>query len=861
MFSQVTRLAFLAVLISPSHASGQLLQWLVRDVGGVHVMDLSTPQPTVGPIVPGLGTSGAEDVNMMTDQNGNVLFCTAVNDLDEVKVYDATLSQMPNGTGLFGHNSSLQSAISPIPCHTEKYYLIHLETGPVGALYYSVVDMTLNGGSGDVAQANTLIGTGFTEGLAVSRQLPNGCRWLFSSLRSGNSYQLVRCLISHTGIGPPAILATVPTSLPANAWNEIELGPDNTRIAMSTGTTTGSDPDITVWDLDLTTGTVTNAIALQVSTDPIIGVQFSPMGNYIYYVGNGTTDDMDFGRVELGTWVAQLIDPMMGKYLTMVELAGNGRIYVGLNYNYDHLAEVASPDEPLLPNIGYAHNAVLVPGSGCRPALPNAIEGEPPGTTITPAYIAFSAYSVGPCDTYQFVDSTCLTTWWEWNFGDGTSSNDPSPVHTFPSGTFDITLRVVACGDTLELISPAFIQSNTAPSDAIMILPDTLCTGQTVAFGNVSNAANTFLWDLGDGTLSTDSFPVHTYTSSGTYTVSLIVTNSCSSDTAVGEVHVIEGGTASFTTSGTCTTTIAFTNTSTGSTNGIWDLGDGATSSDWSPVHSYPGPGSYVVQLIVGPGTICADSTSQTIDIDTRPSAVFTDSLGCQQDLFLYDGSSGAVSWLWSFGDGGTSLLPSPQHLYDTAGIYPVTLVVSSALGCSDTTSLVVEVPPGVVSAFRAEMETCSGAWTFVNLSTNAFEYEWSLGDGTMTEPFSPIHVYASPGSYTVELISLNGLGCADTTAHIVHVPETTPEAQLFVPNCFTPNDDGINDRFVLGGSADCLTARLSIFNRWGAILLDGSAQLSWDGTFNGQKVPDGVYMYLVESEDLVYRGHVTLLR
>ncbi len=176
-------------------------------------------------------------------------------------------------------------------------------------------------------------------------------------------------------------------------------------------------------------------------------------------------------------------------------------------------------------------------------------------------------------------------------------------MHTFPSGTFDITLRVVACGDTLELISPAFIQSNTAPSDAIMILPDTLCTGQTVAFGNVSNAANTFLWDLGDGTLSTDSFPVHTYTSSGTYTVSLDVSNAYGNDSYEYLFNVVEFSEPPDVvlvnpTSGAEGESVQFVaNIIGGGVSTIeWNFGGGATpntSSEASPTVTLGAPGDY----------------------------------------------------------------------------------------------------------------------------------------------------------------------------------------------------------------------------------------------------------------------------
>jgi gliding motility-associated-like protein len=446
----VLPVAVLLVFAAPVQA--QLMRWTVRGVDGVRLMDLSTPVPTVGPLIPGFGPGGEEDVNIMTDAAGNLLFCTAVSSTGEIQVRNANLAPMPNGSGLLGHSSSLQSAICPIPCHPDRYYYIHLLTGPAGDLYYSTIDMALNGGLGDVVLKNQPIGSGFTEGLAISHQLPNGCRWLFSSVRNGQAYDVVRCLISQTGIGPPTVIASVSPNGPVYNFNEIELSADNTRLAMSMYTTAPSEPDIVMWDLDLPSGTLSNQQSFGVSSDPIIGIQFSPLGQYIYFVGNGVIDAMDFGRVNVGTGAVDIIDPNMGRYLTMTELAGNGRIYVAMNYNYTTMAEVDFPDAPSVAAIGYDHNAVFISPSGCRPPLPNAIEGEPPGSTTTPGYIAFTALPVGGCDTYQFVDSTCLATWWEWDLGDGNTSTSNSPQHTYASGgNYTITLIATGangCSDT-----------------------------------------------------------------------------------------------------------------------------------------------------------------------------------------------------------------------------------------------------------------------------------------------------------------------------------------------------------------------------------------------------------------------------
>jgi gliding motility-associated-like protein len=1005
----------LQILLIPVLLKAQLGTWLARDLNGVYLVDVGTPVPTVGAFVPGLGSSADEDVNVMTDAASNLLFCSAVNTNGNIQVFDANLMQMPAGTGLLGHSSTSHSVISPIPCHPDRYFFVHLFTGDPASLYYSTVDMSLNGGLGDVVNANTPIPGNFNEGLAISHVLPNGCRWLFGSLRNGNNYDLVRCLISRTGIGPPTVIATVSIGTPVSV-NDLELDPANTRLAMSLANTSAME-DIAIWDLDLNTGTVSNLQNHAVSMDRICGLQFSPSGQYLYFLGNGVIDAMDFGRLELVTGTAGLIDPNMGRYLIHLELAANGRIYAGMNYNYDFLAEVADPDNPGLANIGYTHDAVFISGIGCRPALPSAIEGEPPGTSTTPAFIDFSAYVVGGCDTYQFVDSTCLATWWEWDLGDGTITNEQAPEHTFAAGTYDITLRVVACGDTLSLTRPAYITSSSAAPVAAFAAPDTICLGNAVNFTNASTQADQYAWDLGDGNTTTDSDPTHTYTAAGTYSVQLVSSNSCLSDTATVDVVVLTQASASFTVGGdTCALQVEVTSTSPGSTTWWWDMGDGNTSELASPAHTYASSGTFTITLITTIGGACSDTAATTVVVHDGPQAAFTyttvcdqvvtftdqstlggstlwafgdgagasgspvdhtyaspgtyavtltssNASGCDHDttmqvvviadpfadpqwlsgpcdephqftagasvgnmlqwelgdgafasgadvvhtysaqgsytvlliaepgtpcadtasvlvvvagpiearpmalvacageVLLYDAGQGAITWQWDLGDGSTASADSLLHTYGASGSYTVTLIATNAEGCMDTVAIEVLSPLRPLAQFTAEWDPCTAWYRFNNSSMNAGTYSWNFGDGNGSTLTDPIHQYAVPGSYTVWLVATTAEGCADSTSIelVNEIGDVT--AGVFIPNCFTPNDDGVNDHFEVSAPADCYTGLLSIFNRWGELIFETATFEPWNGTRNGRPVPDGVYVYYFLSKGQYLKGHISVLR
>jgi PKD repeat protein len=754
-------------------AEAQLGTWLVRDVNGVYLMDMSGPEPVLGPFVNGLGTNGLEDVNLMTDGNNDLLFCLAVNSQHEIRVYGADLQPMLNGTGLLGHTSTSHSVISPVPCHAHQYFVVHLVTansGGPGTLYYSKVDMSLNGGLGAVLDKNTLVSMNVNEGLAVSQVLPNGCRWLFGSRRVGSTYEVVRWLISQTGIGPPTVIASVSIGQAVH-YNDLELDPANGRLAMSMYNWF-SAADVALWQLDLASGTLSDQQTLSVSQDPIIGLQFSPSGEYLYCLGNSESASMDLSRVHVPTGVVQLIEPDMGSHLVHLELAANGKIYAGRNMGAQHMAVVANPDAPSVAEIGFQLDGVFISSAGVRPGLPSAIEGEPPGTHVTPAYIDFSAYLVDGCATYQFVDSTCLATWWEWDFGDGVISHEQAPAHTFAIGAYDVTLRVVACGDTLSLTKPGYIESDEVIPVASFIGPDTLCPGEVAAFFDQSEMAVSIEWDMGDGTTSQASAPIHIFTEPGSYTVQLVAFGPCSTDTATALVTVLPGPVASF--SGPDTLCLgeaaAFFDQSELATGIEWDMGDGTTLQSSSPVHMFTEPGPYTVQLVAS-GPCFNDTATMVVTVLPLTVASFTgpDSLCIGEVANFFDQSEMAGMIEWDMGDGTTSQASAPTHLFSEPGSYTVSLVATGYC-LTDTATALVTVLSQAVASFSVSSDTCDLRIVLAATGSDDAELIWDLGDGTTSQSSLLAHSYAASGTYQVTLVAFGSGMCADTATVFVEV-------------------------------------------------------------------------------------------
>ena len=390
-----------------------------------------------------------------------------------------------------------------------------------------------------------------------------------------------------------------------------------------------------------------------------------------------------------------------------------------------------------------------------------------------------------------------------WNFGDGTSSTAASPTHTFPGpGYYNITLSATnSQGCISSLTQTSYIHVFTPSVPAFTASPTYVCNAPgTVVFTNTSTGTGPYTgtWYFGDGTSGTGSSPAHTYTATGSYTVTLIQTdgNGCP-DTLVRTAYITVGSIiASFTGPATAcvNSTVNFNNTSTGSTSSSWNFGDGTTSPYGT--HVYTAAGTYTVTLIVSNGS-CADTTTQTITILPAPVASFTISPAnaCPAPAtatFTATVPAGATV-TWTFGDGSSGSGTTATHTYGSCGAYTVTMTVTSTTGCVANVTQVYDVydlnivinhdsiPAGCAPLnvlFTCDIwTTCptAGAYPFGITS-----YQWNFGDGSpvVTGGVSISHTYTSPGNYTCTVNIVTANGCTATATLPVQVG--TPPVAAF---------------------------------------------------------------------------------
>jgi len=308
-----------------------------------------------------------------------------------------------------------------------------------------------------------------------------------------------------------------------------------------------------------------------------------------------------------------------------------------------------------------------------------------------------------------------------------------------------------------------------------------------------------------------------------------------------------------------------------------WDF-DGAASvggSGMGPLQiNYLDEGRHAIHVQITQ-SVCELILSDTVLVKPVPAPVFSADpvIGCApldvqfNNLTLCNNCS-VVSSQWDFGDGQTGTQMSPDLTYRKAGIYDVGLLVCSSLGCCSDTVYhdFIKVFPSPDAGFRIMPETTVSLVDqilFRDDSRGAAGWSWEFGDGFSSQEPSPLHAFPDTGNYMVRQVVINDYGCSDT---LIRQIDVEPVSTIWIPNAFSPNNDGVNDSFrVYGDYVRDIT--WSVFNRWGEVIFGttGSSD-AWNGEWDGRAADQGVYLCRVnyrdwENKPMELYGKVTLLR
>lgn len=311
-------------------------------------------------------------------------------------------------------------------------------------------------------------------------------------------------------------------------------------------------------------------------------------------------------------------------------------------------------------------------------------------------------------------------------------------------------------------------------------------------------------------------------------------------------------------------------------TNWSWKFATGQTASVSNPSYSYASSGTYPVELIVTNSNGCKDTVSINVSVFDKPVANFTTVNSCPNNQVTVAFTDASVSsdainyWFYDFGGQGSAAMANVNQQFASGGTYTVTHIVSTTNGCSDTIVLPVVIDPLPDAGFYYNSNggmNIGAVFNFIDTSDYAVSYSWNFGDGSTSGSMNPSHTYYSNGNYYIVLQVTNALGCTDSAIRFIAINTVTTEITTLIPTVISPNGDSSNDVWKL----DFLklgypNAHVEIYNEWGqTIFTSDGYEEPWDGTYSGQPVPDGNYLFVIQlnanaSPD-IYKGVLMVLR
>ncbi len=515
----------------------------------------------------------------------------------------------------------------------------------------------------------------------------------------------------------------------------------------------------------------------------------------------------------------------------------------------------------------------------------------------------FSFVNVCEDDSAQFTDLSSIPsgniTDWQWNFGNGNTSQLQSPPyqHYAADAVYPVSLIVSSqfgCTDTME--------------NAIEIYPvpvadftfDSVCFPIQIQFTDLSDPNGAYditdwLWTFSDNQTSTLQDPSIDFQVPGTYSAELLISNGpgCKSTRSDGDAVVHPLPTADFASGlATCLEdTIFFNDESTiipvtddAITDWLWDLDDGTVIATQNGFRVYGAPDLYNVNLTVTTNHACSNSVTKVVEVYPLPNVDFSSSPneGCQplrvqfMDQTTILSPYSLSSWEWNLGaDSSIATAPNPMFLYDpeidpmSMAQFSIFLRVTSANGCVSEILrpdfiTVYPKPDALFSVDDDVKEIIDPRFIFTDLSSeNVTAWDWNFGDGNYAADQHPTHAYADTGIYPITLIVETQFGCLDTVDYKVKVE---PIFTFYVPNSFTPDNNGINDLF-FGTGEGYVSYQMHVYDRWGEHIFESNSdQFHWDGTYKGQQVQQGTYVYYFylvdwQGHDHEFKGIVTVHR
>lgn len=760
--------------------------------------------------------------------SGNLLFYT-----DGGKVWNRNHTVMPNGTGLKGNLSSTQSAVVvKKPGSTNLYYLFTVDDiGGSDGLEYSIVDMTLDNGLGNVTSTkNVLMMTPTCEKIAVVKHSNGTDYWIITHHLDENKFSAFT--LTASGVSTTPVVTTIGKSITGKQYGYtvgyLKASPDGKMLACAT-----YDSDyLLVTDFDASSGKLSNERNLNTggsSNQRIYGVEFSASGRYLYATQiTGSQKIVQYDLSNSTTSAIQNSMVMIKQYsqnLGAMQMGPDGKIYITYA-NCSYLLCIQYPDLPGT-QCGFLDNAVYLEGKHGDFGLPTFISS----VTSEVTYDSFC-----PGEFTQFHVSSSEMDSVRWNFGDPSSgsanntSTELEPKHKFSAvKTFTVEVTVFYSGASKKLTLKVTVPTLFKPE---LGKDTTICKGEKIVL-NASPASGPFVWNDG----STNA--TLTVTQAGTYVVNADVGECLNRDTIVVNVYnpvPVDLGNDTSMCIGDSIYLSALPNP------GPYFWNNGSALSGLMIKKS----GQYWVKTTDGN---CSSGDTVNVAVYNRPTIELgPDSLVCDTNQFLVTAIGVYDGIVWD--DGSTNkdlIVTSSSTLHATVNIGTCKVMDAVTITFGEKANL----------KFGDSTILCDDEVVKLDAKTFNSQYLWQ--DGSKQE----ILRITEPGKYWVTVTNDCGI-YSDTTI----VYKASCKCFLYIPNAFTPNHDGLNENYgPVTDGCNFIKYHFAIFNLWGEKIFESFVEgEKWDGIYRGKIVQSDCYVYLFEGTTWRYvkvkdSGTVTVLR
>lgn len=760
-----------------------------------------------------------EGVATFCDSLGNLLFYT-----DGDSVWNAIHEPMENGDSLLGDPSSTESAIIvPYPQHDSLYFLFTVdEEGGDDGLCYSIVNMNANNGLGAVETKNIPLIAPVVEKLTAVRHKNARDFWLITHGWETDSFFVY--LVTPDGINlSPQIFEIGATHSDIglhgnNAVGYLRISPDGSRLISALQVSMIFE----LFDFNNETGEISNCITIPDPGGSPYGVEFSPDATKIYmtsrfylYQADITSSNPD----DIINSIVLIDSSLTENYFGAVQLATDGKVYLAQEYS-DYLGVVNNPSETG-ENCNFELFGLYLEGKQSRLGLPDFIQ-----SFFLPPDFKYNNFCFGD-STLFYLDNTVGIDSVEWDFGDPTSSENTSikfsPKHKFTSsGNFKVSLIIWKNG--VDYLKKIIIQINPLPE--INLENDTLiCSGDSILLDATSSNCQ-YLWN----DFSTDSTLLAN--NSGYYSV--IVTNKytkcVNNDTVLLEISPLPNFTLGVDT-GFCQFDSIKLHIDYENAEFLWNTGNTDSTIYIST------EGTYILRIT---DSLNCKNTD-TILVTQYELPIFSlgnDTIICPETEITFNPNLSGT-YLWSDSSTQNYLTINQKGEY--------WLEFTNENLCIFTDSITVN--PEYIPDVNLGNDTlvCEGTYFQINATPSDCNYLWQ--DGTNGD-FIEV---SEKGFYT--LTSSNICGSSSDSIYV----DFEYCGEIYIPNIFTPNNDGINETFFIKGIKNNIW-ELYIYNRWGEPVYSSN---NYQGDWTGDKNPDGLYYYILQNQNntQIFNGSVRIYR